>query len=89
MYHVSKARDNPYVVALRFQVRAVSPASTLVVENLTVHPHPSRKHIMVTYRRHVMSSKRKYGTARCLVHYRGFVNEYLEAKRDVLNNGAT
>lgn len=48
------------------------------------HPHPDRRHIMVTYRRHILACKRKYGTARSQVHYLDIVREYLAAKRDVL-----
>jgi hypothetical protein len=36
---------------------------------------------MTAYRRHILSCKRKWGTARGLIHYRGFVQAYLEAKR--------
>lgn len=48
------------------------------------HPHPSREHIMRSYRRYLLGCKAKFGTARSQVHYRDLVNEYLAAKRDVI-----
>ena len=36
--------------------------------------------VMAAYRRHVLSSKRSWGSARGLVHYRDFVAAYLFAK---------
>lgn len=48
------------------------------------HPHPSREHIMQAYRRAILAFKRKFGTARSQVHYRDWLKEYLEAKRDVI-----
>lgn len=48
------------------------------------HPHPSREHIMRSYRRYLLSCKAKYGTARSQVHYRDLLYEYLSAKRDVI-----
>jgi len=50
------------------------------------HPHPDRRHIMVVYRRYILSRKQRFGTARGLMHYRAIVDEYLEAKRDVLEH---
>ena len=47
----------------------------------TRHPHPDQRHIMVTYRRHILAAHRKFGSARGLIHYRGYVDAYLEAKR--------
>jgi len=35
---------------------------------------------MRVYRRHILGSKRKWGTARGLIHYRAIVAEYLAAK---------
>jgi hypothetical protein len=52
-----------------------------------MHPHPDQAHIMRTYRRHILASKKKWGTARGLVHYRRFVDDYLDAKRSVLDRG--
>ena len=48
------------------------------------HPHSSRHHIMVAYRRFILGCKKKYGTARSQVHYHDLLCEYLEAKRDVV-----
>ena len=48
------------------------------------HPHPSRRHVMVAYRRYILGCKARWGTARGLVHYRAIVGEYLAAKRDVV-----
>ncbi len=48
------------------------------------------RHIMTVYRRHLLDAKRK-GTqrgarrsVRGLIHYRGFIASYLEAKRAVI-----
>ena len=49
------------------------------------HPHPSRRHVMECYRGHILGCKRKWGTARGLIHYRAIVAEYLAAKRDVVS----
>jgi len=40
---------------------------------------------MRIYRKHVLSAKRKYGSARALIHYQGYVDTYLAAKRVVLS----
>lgn len=40
---------------------------------------------MEVYRRHILSVKVKFGRARALIHYQEFVQEYLAAKRKVLN----
>ncbi len=48
------------------------------------HPHPDPAHVMRCYRRYILSCKRKWGTARGLVHYRPIVAEYLAAKRITL-----
>lgn len=39
---------------------------------------------MVTYRHYLIGCKRKFGSARSLIHYRALLAEYLSAKRDVL-----
>lgn len=49
-----------------------------------MHPHPDKAHLMRTYRRHIMSCKKRWGSARGLIHYRRMLNEYLECKRIVL-----
>lgn len=49
------------------------------------HPHPSPRHVMICYRKDLMKSKRKWGTCRGLIHYRRLLNEYLAAKRLVVN----
>lgn len=50
------------------------------------HPHPDPAHVMRQYRKHILSFKRKKGTARGLIHYKGFVQTYLAAKRLVIAN---
>ena len=45
------------------------------------HPHPDPGHVAARYRTHIMACKRKWGTARGLIHYRAIVGEYLAAKR--------
>lgn len=42
-------------------------------------------HIMSVYRRHILGSKKKWGTARGLIHYRALLGSYLKAKRAVLS----
>lgn len=42
------------------------------------------RHIMMVYRRHLLGSKKKWGTARGLIHYRALLESYLKAKRAVL-----
>jgi hypothetical protein len=37
--------------------------------------------VMRQYRRHILGCKKKWGTARGLIHYRGFVETYLACKR--------
>lgn len=51
---------------------------------MITHPHPDPRHIMVTYRRHLLNAKRKFGTSRALVHYRQFLQSYFEAKGIVI-----
>jgi hypothetical protein len=51
-----------------------------------MHPHPDKAHVMRTYRRHVLASKRKWRTARGLVHYLRFVRDYLDCKRFTLSD---
>jgi hypothetical protein len=46
-----------------------------------VHPHPDPRHVMKQYRRHIMSSKKKWSSARGLIHYRQILQAYLWAKR--------
>lgn len=47
------------------------------------HPHPDPAHVMRCYRRHILGCKKSWGSARGLVHYRGLVQTYLAAKREV------
>jgi hypothetical protein len=42
------------------------------------------RHIMTVYRRHLLGCKKKWGSARGLIHYRALVDSYLKAKRAVL-----
>lgn len=49
-------------------------------DDLGFHPgDPSL--VMSQYRKHILSCKRKWGTARGLVHYKRIVQTYLWAKR--------
>lgn len=48
------------------------------------HPHPDPRHVMICYRKDILKSKRKWGTARGLIHYRRLLDEYLAAKRLVV-----
>ena len=42
------------------------------------------RHIMTVYRRHLLGCKKKWGSARGLIHYRALLDSYLKAKRAVL-----
>jgi hypothetical protein len=44
------------------------------------HPHKNPAHVMIRYRRHIMSCKKKWSSARGLIHYKEFIREYLAAK---------
>jgi hypothetical protein len=46
-----------------------------------MHPHPDKRHVMGQYRRHILSAKKKFGSARSLIHYRRIVETYLDCKR--------
>ncbi|HWR15153.1 MAG TPA: hypothetical protein VN577_10010 [Terriglobales bacterium] len=48
------------------------------------HPHPDKRHVMVSTRRYLLGAKRHWGTARSLVHYKALIQTYLEAKRRVI-----
>lgn len=39
---------------------------------------------MKSYRSFLVGTKKRNGSARSLVHYRGLLQEYLAAKRDVI-----
>ena len=41
-----------------------------------MHPHPDKVHVRRTYRKHILGSKRKWGTARGLIHYRALIDIY-------------
>ena len=51
--------------------------------SLGYHPGEPRL-VMRQYRRHIMDCKRKWSSARGLIHYRRFIDSYLWAKRVVL-----
>lgn len=51
-----------------------------------MHPHPDKVHLMRTYRKHILSAKKRFGSARGLVHYRQFIAIYLLAKREYLKS---
>jgi hypothetical protein len=48
------------------------------------HPHPDKRHVMSQYRRHIMNCKKKWSSARGLIHYRALVATYLAAKRSLM-----
>lgn len=50
------------------------------------HPHPSPEHVMKCYRGHILGSKRKYGSARGLMHLQKLIDTYFAAKELVINN---
>ena len=51
-----------------------------------MYDHPGDpEHVMRIYRKHILHAKRKYGMARCLVKYQGFIDTYLAAKRLILS----
>jgi hypothetical protein len=54
-----------------------------------MHPHPDKLHLVRCYRGHIIGSKRKWGTARGLIHYRRYVQEYLAAKAALFAKRAT
>lgn len=47
------------------------------------HPHPDKRHVVRTYRQHILNCKRRWGTARGLIHYRAIVETYLACKREL------
>jgi hypothetical protein len=44
------------------------------------HPHPDKLHVRARYRRHIMDCKKRWGSARSLIHYRQFIQIYLRTK---------
>jgi hypothetical protein len=55
------------------------------------HPHPSPRHVMSVYRRYLIGQKRvwmaggkRHRCLRALIHYRGYIAAYLDAKRSLL-----
>lgn len=49
--------------------------------------HPGSPSLVLSqYRRHILSCKKRWSTARGLVHYKGFIQSYLWAKRIVIRN---
>jgi hypothetical protein len=46
------------------------------------HPHPDKQHVVLCYRKFILSCKRKFGTARSQVHYLDIMRTYLRAKRE-------
>lgn len=53
------------------------------------HPHPDPRHVMRTYRKHILATKKKFGSARALMHYLQFVQTYLHCKRIYLHGRRT
>ena len=69
---------------------AASPASEHAVSPVHLGYHTGDPHLVMTqYRRHILSSKKRWSSARSLVHYRGFIQSYLWAKRIVIANAVT
>lgn len=52
-----------------------------------MHPHPDPAHVMRTYRQYILDRKKKWSSARGLIHYRQIVDTYLWAKRAALRRG--
>jgi hypothetical protein len=51
--------------------------------------HPGNPHLVMTqYRRRILSCKKRWSTARGLIHYKVLVQTYLWAKRQVLSKPA-
>jgi len=46
-----------------------------------IHPHPDKAHVRRCIRKHILACKRKWGSARSLLHYRGLIATYIEARR--------
>ncbi len=53
------------------------------------HPHPDKRHVMFYTRHYILGAKKKFGTARSLVHYRDLIQTYLTAKRQVIREKTT
>lgn len=54
-------------------------------ERVKPYTHPGKPElVMARYRRHILGCKKKWGTARSLIHYRALLDEYLAAKRVVI-----
>lgn len=47
------------------------------------HPHADKHHVMKRYSQHILGCKRKWGSARGLIHYRAIISTYLASKRVV------
>ena len=52
-----------------------------------MHPaHPGNPQLVMTqYRRHILSCKKRFGSARSLIHRRKYIETYLWAKRQPRN----
>jgi hypothetical protein len=48
------------------------------------HPHPDKLHVIKCVRTYILGNKRKFGTARSLVHHRDLIQTYLTAKRQLI-----
>lgn len=46
-----------------------------------MHPHPNKLHVRRRYRAHILACKRKWGSARGLIHYRKIIETYLWTKK--------
>lgn len=66
---------------LKYLTTTGSYVSARLVVFAVDHPHPDPAHVMRVYRRHILSIKRKRGSARALLHYQQFVQTYLHCKR--------
>lgn len=47
------------------------------------HPHPDKQHVVRSVRRYLLGNKKKFGTARSLVHYRDLIATYQTAKKEL------
>lgn len=50
------------------------------------HPHPDKWHVLNAYRHFILGCKIAFGTARSQVHYKQYIQVYLQAKREWLKS---
>lgn len=45
-----------------------------------IHPHPDKSHVVRSVRRYLIGVKKKFGSARRLLHYQALIATYKAAK---------